>query len=206
MAMASQGMRTGPPPVREDCTTAKGIGGVKTYTFAAVNPTPVLVRGSGDIGSAVAHRLYRAGYRVVLHDVASPAAPRRGMAFTDAIFDGSAVLDGVVGRRVGVDELPGRVDLATIQVVIAGFEDVLAAVAPAVLVDARMRKRAIPEPQRGLAPLTIGLGPNFVAGETTDLVVETRWGERLGTIITDGWWPPSTGRTLSPRWTESSEG
>jgi len=150
-----------------------------------VNPIPVLVRGSGDVGSAVAHRLYRAGYRVVLHDVASPAAPRRGMAFTDAIFDGSAVLDGVAARRVGIDELAGHVDPATIQVAVAAFEDVLAAVSPAVLVDARMRKRAIPEPQRGLAPLTIGLGPNFVAGETTDLVVETSWGERLGTIITD---------------------
>jgi xanthine dehydrogenase accessory factor len=44
------------------------------------------------------------------------------------------------------------------------------------LIDARMRKRAVPEKQRGIAPLTIGLGPNFIAGETVDLAIETSWG------------------------------
>ena len=62
----------------------------------------------------------------------------------------------------------------------------LAALAPDVLVDARMRKRAVPEVQRGLAPLTIGLGPNFVAGETTDLAIETQWGDDLGTVVSAG--------------------
>jgi xanthine dehydrogenase accessory factor len=149
----------------------------------------VLVRGSGDVGSAVAHLLHRNGHAVVIHDVARPAAPRRGMAFTDAIFDGSAELDGVRARRV--DE-PGDLrdlrDLAAGELLLttAPFEDALAALAPDVLVDARMRKRAQPERQRGLAPLTIGLGPNFVAGESTDLAVETQWGEHLGSVVREG--------------------
>jgi hypothetical protein len=54
------------------------------------------------------------------------------------------------------------------------------------IVDARMRKRAVPEAQRGLAPMTIGLGPNFVAGETVDLAIETMWGDQLGAIIETG--------------------
>ena len=62
----------------------------------------------------------------------------------------------------------------------------LAASGPRVLVDARMRKRTTPEPQRGLAGLTIGLGPNFVAGETTDVVIETAWGDALGACIESG--------------------
>ena len=41
-----------------------------------------------------------------------------------------------------------------------------------------MRKRAVPERQRGIAPLTIGLGPNFIAGDTADLAIATMWGER----------------------------
>ncbi len=49
-----------------------------------------------------------------------------------------------------------------------------------------MRKRAVPESQLHLAPLTIGLGPNVVAGETTHLAIETQWGEQLGTIIEAG--------------------
>jgi xanthine dehydrogenase accessory factor len=65
------------------------------------------------------------------------------------------------------------------------FAKVLEYLRPHVLIDARMNKRSIPEQQAGLAPLTIGLGPNFVAGETTDLVVETAW-QALGRIIEAG--------------------
>lgn len=145
----------------------------------------VLIRGCGDVGSAVAHLLLRSGHEVVVHDVALPAAPRRGMAFADAMFDGACELDGVRARRVDdvADLLPGAGEVA---LTAAPLADVLAAVEPDVLVDARMRKRAQPESQRGLAPLTIGLGPNFVAGETTDLAIETQWGDDLGTIVERG--------------------
>lgn len=44
----------------------------------------VLIRGTNDIGSATAHRLHLAGFRVVLHDDPAPAHLRRGTAFTDA--------------------------------------------------------------------------------------------------------------------------
>lgn len=145
----------------------------------------VLVRGSGDVGSAVAHLLLRSGHDVVIHDVALPAAPRRGMAFADAIFDGACVLEGVHARRVDLAGLR-RDSAGEVLLTIVPLEEVLAALVPDVLVDARMRKRSRPEPQRGLAPLTIGLGPNFVAGETTDLAIETQWGERLGTVVEQG--------------------
>ena len=144
----------------------------------------VLIRGSGDVGSAVAHLLLRAGHDVVIHDVALPAAPRRGMAFADAIFDGACELDGVAARRI--DDLAAPRAGGDVLVTAAVFDDVLEAVAPDVLVDARMRKRAQPEHQRGLAPLTIGLGPNFVAGDTTDLAIETQWGDDLGALVEHG--------------------
>jgi xanthine dehydrogenase accessory factor len=44
-----------------------------------------------------------------------------------------------------------------------------------------------------MAPLTIGLGPNFVAGQTVDLAIETMWGERLGAIIEAGSTMPLAG-------------
>lgn len=151
-------------------------------------PGPVVVRGSGDIGSAVAHCLFSAGYRVAIHEGPAPAAPRRGMAFTDAVFDGAVWLAGLEARRI---DDPTAVPAALehhrwVPVAVVDLAAMLAAVSPAVLVDARMRKRSTPEAQIGLAPLTIGLGPNFVAGETTDLVIETSWGDRLGTVITEG--------------------
>jgi xanthine dehydrogenase accessory factor len=146
----------------------------------------VLIRGSGDVGSAVGHRLLRDGHDVVIHDVALPAAPRRGMAFADAIFDGACELAGVRARRIDdvaqLDAGGGDDVLLTT----APLEDVLAAARFDVLVDARMRKRVQPERQLGLAPLTIGLGPNFVAGKTTDLAIETQWGDRLGAVVEEG--------------------
>jgi xanthine dehydrogenase accessory factor len=73
-----------------------------------------------------------------------------------------------------------------IPVVVVDLPALLKVMQPDVLIDARMRKRSRPEVQRGLAPLTIGLGPNFVAGETIDLAVETSWGEELGRVIERG--------------------
>lgn len=147
----------------------------------------VLIRGSGDVGSAVAHVLVREGHGVVIHDVALPAAPRRGMAFADAIFDGTCELDGVRARRAELEELRAARGLTEVLVSVAPeLGDVLGAVLPDVLVDARMRKRAQPEAQRDLARLTIGLGPNFVAGETTDLAIETQWGDELGAVVRQG--------------------
>jgi xanthine dehydrogenase accessory factor len=159
----------------------------------------VLVRGSGDVGSAVAHRLFLSGHPVLIHDVPLPAAPRRGMAFTDAVFDGECELAGVKARRV--DDL-GAVaralaDGAWVPVTTARLEPVLAEIRPDVLVDARMRKRAQPERELDLAPLTIGLGPNFVAGETTHVAIETSWGDDLGAVISSGGTRPLAGEPRS---------
>ena len=148
----------------------------------------VLVRGVGDVGSAVAVALFWLGYGVALHDDPDPATPRRGMSFADAVFDGASLLEGVVAARV---ESPGELRRAldartTLPLAIWPFADMLQAIEWSVVVDARMRKWAIPEQQRGIAPLTIGLGPNFVAGDNVDLAIETSWGESLGTVIENG--------------------
>jgi xanthine dehydrogenase accessory factor len=155
---------------------------------ADAQPQVVLVRGSGDVGSAVAHVLLRAGYGVVLHDVDRPTAPRRGMAFADAIFDGACELDGVHARRVDdiIAIAPAAAARGEVCVTTAGLGFLLAALQPAVLVDARMRKREQPASQIDLAPLTIGLGPGFIAGETTHLAIETQWGDALGALVTAG--------------------
>jgi len=147
----------------------------------------VLVRGVGDIGSAVAHRLFSEGYAVAIHDVPKPTTTRRGMAFADAIFDGDATLEGVHAVRahhlVRVKEaLDSR---RAIPVYVRDIGPLLADVRPAVVVDARMNKHSAPEVQHGLAPLTIGLGPNLITGRHADVVIETSW-DGLGAVITEG--------------------
>src|SRR5215470_2408209 len=101
-----------------------------------------VVRGIGDIGSAVAHRLVVKGYRVVIHDGPMPTTTRRGMAFADAVFDGSAVLEGVHAVRAH-DLARVRESLDShnaIPVYVRDIGPLLAHLRPSVLVDARMRK------------------------------------------------------------------
>ncbi|MCM8749269.1 hypothetical protein NET02_08935 [Thermomicrobiaceae bacterium CFH 74404] len=149
----------------------------------------VVVLGTNDVASAVAHRLVAAGYSVVLAEGPAPAVTRRGMAFADAVFDGEAELAGLRARRV--ESIPEVEALLASRVAIPllvgwSLRDLAGSLRPNVLVDARMRKRAQPETLRGLAPLTVGLGPGFVAGEQADLAVETAWGEDLGRVIARG--------------------
>jgi xanthine dehydrogenase accessory factor len=159
----------------------------------------VLVRGIGDVGSAVAHLLFQQGYAVVIHDgPAPPTTHRRGMAFTDAVFDGLTRLDGTHACRVEVlDCLPEQASGRLFLPVMTGpFTTALTAAPWFILIDARMRKRETPEPQQGLAPLTIGLGPGFVAGATVDVAIETAWGDHLGRVITNG---PTSALTGEPK-------
>lgn len=145
----------------------------------------VAVRGANDIGSAVAHRLFQAGFKVVLHDDPAPAHLRRGMAFTDAFFAGSTELDGVSAcLAVSVDDLTGVASGPFVTAL--PFPEVLDALRPGVVVDARMRKRAVPEDQRAFAALSIGLGPGFEAGRNCSVAIETAWGESLGQIVRSG--------------------
>jgi xanthine dehydrogenase accessory factor len=148
----------------------------------------ILIRGANDIGSAVAHRLFTSGYAVVIHEVPQPATARRKMSFTDAVFDGRAMLAGVEAQLIdSLDTLQVAMDEHRfIPVVVADFQELMKTLQPNVLVDARMRKHLQPETQRGMAALTIGLGPNFTAGETTDLAIETNWGASLGQIVEHG--------------------
>ena len=145
-----------------------------------------MVRGIGDVGSAVAHRLFVDGYAVVMHDVAMPVTTRRGMAFADAIFDGQTVLGGVRATRAD-DLIRVRDELTShraIPIYVGTLGTLLADVQPAIIVDARMRKHVQPEVPCGLAPFMIGLGPGLVPGRHADVVVETSW-ERLGMVLTE---------------------
>lgn len=148
----------------------------------------VVVRGSGDVGSAVAHALYMQGAKVILHDDPTPGHPRRGMAFCDALFDGSATLDGVVARHAHNLEEVLSIGAAGEDIPICDgpLDTLLATYQPDALVDARMRKRSAIEDQRPLALTTIGLGPGFNAGDNCDLAIETAWGDDLGKVVHSG--------------------
>jgi len=109
----------------------------------------IVIRGTNDVASAVAHRLFTAGYAVVLHDRLHPTTTRRGMAFTDAVYAGYADLAGVTAVRV--DDVANVLNMLrehlSLPVVVGDLAALLAIVQPDILIDAQMQKRSQPETQ-----------------------------------------------------------
>jgi xanthine dehydrogenase accessory factor len=167
--------------------TSSPVRGERWYDRRVVKQLVILVRGVGDIGSAIGHRLFGEGYGVIISDGPEPTTTRRGMAFADAVFDGRAMLKGVQSVRTdSLEEVKAALSARrVIPVYVRDMGPLLAVLRPDVLVDARMRKHSRPEVQRGYAGLTVGLGPGLEVGRHADVVVETSW-DGLGAVLTQG--------------------
>ena len=146
----------------------------------------VLVKGAGDLATGTAVRLYRAGFRVVMTEIDRPTAVRRTVAFSQCMYDGTAVVEGVTARRAA-DREEAKAILA------AGEIPVLCDPQAAILkqmpfdgvVDGVLAKvnlgTAITD-----APIVLALGPGFTAGVDCHGVVETKRGHDLGRLILEG--------------------
>lgn len=147
-----------------------------------------LVRSAGNVGSAVARTLHQARLPVVLlQDRKSPTLRWR-MAYAPALRNGTFDLEGVVARRVPLDQasrlVRGRHEV--IPLVVDSMRAAVDSLAPAIIVDACIKGEREPIDLKCIAPLTIGVGPRLTAGENVDLVIESAWGSRLGAVITKG--------------------
>lgn len=150
-------------PAEARLLLASGMNSLRPYA---------VVRGADEVASAVALRLYAAGYAVLLVDATAFAITRRGQFFANTMFNRAVALDGVACRRVDSAATWTRYGAHDIALTAQALEQVLAELSPEVLVDARMKKHAVAENQRGLAPLVVGLGPDFIAGGNADFAVE----------------------------------
>ena len=155
----------------------------------------VLIKGGGDIGTAVAVRLHRAGRRVVVAEAPGYLVLRRGVSFGAAIDQGEMVVQDARSRPAATaTDATALLEEKIVPLWTAGWAAALDALCPRVLVDARMVKREKnAETKIDHAPLVIGLGPGFTAGEDVHLVIETNHGPNLGRIIQKGAAEPYTG-------------
>ena len=153
----------------------------------------VCVKGGGDIASGVAWRLHRCGLKVFITEIPLPMAVRRKVSFCEAVYDGSAVVEGVEGFRVQkADDIYPAWEQGKIPVLVdpgCGSKDVIR---PDVLVDAILAKKNIGTSIDD-APLVIALGPGFEAAKDADFVVETNRGHYLGRLLDTGSAEPNTG-------------
>ncbi len=153
----------------------------------------VIVRGGGDIATGTIHRLHRCGYPVLILETGFPSAIRRCVAFSEAVYDGSAEVEGVACVKVSsYEEACSMMEPGVVPVMIDEQCQVLDKVRPWAVVDAILAKRNLGT-SRDMADKTIGLGPGFTAGQDVDLVIETMRGHNLGRIIGNGSAEPNTG-------------
>ena len=154
---------------------------------------PVLIRGGGEMASGIAHRLHQCHMKVLICEIAAPTAVRRSVAYADAVFKGRQTIEGVEGIKVAtmadVQDVWSR---GAIPLIIDADAVRGKALKPAVLVDAIMAK-CDSTTRLADAPLVIGVGPGFIAGQTVHAVVESNRGYHLGRVIWQGGAEPNTG-------------
>ena len=153
----------------------------------------ILVRGAGDLATGIILRLWSCGFRVAVTECRKPSAIRRRAALCEAVWEGTSCVEGARCRRV---ETLRQAELAEEEGVIPLFVDEEAAcirlLHPAAVIDAILAKRNLGT-AREMAPITVGVGPGFTAGEDVDAVVETMRGHFLGRVIWQGAAIPNTG-------------
>ena len=155
----------------------------------------IICRGGGDLATGIVHRLFRAGFPVLVLETDSPAAIRRQVSFSEAVYDGTATVEGVTAERIAsanrasVNHVleEGRVPL-----LVDPEGSSIPLLKPDIVVDAIIAKKNLGTAKE-IAPLVIGVGPGFTAGEDVDLVVESMRGHNLARIFTTGSALPNTG-------------
>jgi len=158
----------------------------------------IVIRGGGDLASGVALRLFRTGFQVVILELERPLAVRRKVSFSEAVYEGTTIVEGATSRLVSPDQLMVSVEAGEIPVLIDPNANILrnqflTSPHSTFLIDARLLKTA-PELLDVNLPLHIGLGPGFTAGEDCHAVVETRRGHTLGRVYWDGASLPDNGK------------
>ena len=152
----------------------------------------VLIRGAGDLASGIALRLHRSHLRVVMTDLEKPTAIRRTVCFSQAIMFGEAKVEDVTAVRAeSVDDVRHILAAENIPVLADPAAECRAALRPDVLVDAILAKKNLGTAITD-APLVIGVGPGFSAGEDCHVVIETMRGHTLGRVIRSGPAIPNT--------------
>lgn len=153
----------------------------------------VVIRGAGDMATGTAWRLRRSGFPVVCLETTKPTVIRRTVSFASALYEGEIVVEGVRAVRAeGVDELYEILEAGDVPVLSDPECESLETLKPAVLVDAILAKRNLGT-HRGMAPITVALGPGFRAPEDVDAVIETNRGHSLGRVIFQGEAEANTG-------------
>jgi xanthine dehydrogenase accessory factor len=150
----------------------------------SISDTLILIKGAGDLGTGVAWRLHKAGFPVIITELAQPLVVRRTVAFASAVYEGAITVEGITARRAeSFDDVRRWLDTGIIPVLVDPTTRAREIFAPDVLIDAVMAKHNTGTRITD-APFVIALGPGFTPGVDCHAVIETKRGHNLGRV----WW------------------
>ena len=153
----------------------------------------ILIKGAGDIATGIAVRLKNSGMQGVMTEIAIPTTVRRSVAFSRAVYEGSAVVENITARLVlDFAQIPAVLQRDEIPVLIDPRCKVLKSIDFDVVVDSILAKKNLStDPTQ--APVVIGVGPGFSVPQDCHCVIETQRGHDLGRCIYQGCAAKNTG-------------
>lgn len=153
----------------------------------------ILIKGAGDLASGIAWRLKRAGFNILMTEIAQPLTVRLSVAYSNAVYAGEVEIEGIKGKLVN-NYMQAKQVMAqdNIAVIVDPEANIRKIFRPTIIIDAIMAKKNI-NTHIDDAPLVIAVGPGFCAGKDCDYVIETKRGHYLGRVIEQGYAIKNTG-------------
>lgn len=146
----------------------------------------MIVRGGGDIATGTIYKLYKCGFKVLVLETANPSAIRRHVAFSEAVYQGSQIVEDLTCVLAkSLDEAKELLAKGQLVMLVDPKGECIKEFNPIAVVDAILAKKNLGT-TREMADITIALGPGFEAGIDVDAVIETMRGHNLGRIIYSG--------------------
>lgn len=146
----------------------------------------IIIRGGGEIATAIACRMHNAGYDVLLLEKARPSAIRREVSFADAVYDGEKTVERLTCYCAeNVKAAEALLRSKKITMLVDAYGRYIKKFRPHILVNTLngdIEGNRIQYP----ADYVIGLGSGFCAHRDVDCVIETRRGHNLGRLIYEG--------------------
>lgn len=161
--------------------------------FRLFEAVPILLKGGGDLASGVAYRLSKAGFPIIITELAHPLTIRRTVSYGSAVYEGHITIEGLTARHIDVQDIFSVLAAGEIPVLVDEDGNRAQHLNLPVLIDARMAKQNL-----GIsindARLVVALGPGHTAGKDCHAVIETNRGHFLGRVIWQGSAEPNTGQ------------
>ena len=153
----------------------------------------IIVRGGGDLATGTIYKLKKSGFPVLILETANPSAIRRNVAFCEAVYQGSQTVEDMTCHLAASPAQALQfLSEGRLVVLVDPAGEAIRELKPLAVVDAILAKKNLGT-NRDMAPITVALGPGFVAGRDVDAVIETKRGHNLGRVLREGSAAPNTG-------------